>query len=153
MRYLKIGTIVVGSIGLIFMSASCSDRNATEDLQRLKALTALSNQHNHSQEIENQTQSKNSDIYNLELIVDSESGNEIHLDLCLEKGNKQIEDAKVKAEIKLPNGQEKTIPLNYVAEKKHYHNVLPEKIKGEYKIAIMANIGNERINRETSIQI
>ena len=152
MKHLKIGAIVIGSIGLLFIAA-CDNKNASEDLQRLKISTALLNQHNHSQEIKNHTQSTSSDVYDLELIVDSGSDEKIHLDLCLEKGNKQIKNAKVTAQIKFPNGQEKTIPLKYVAEKKHYHNVLPEKITGEYKITISANIGNQIVNREASIQI
>ena len=152
MKDLKIGVLAIGSIGLLFIAA-CDNKNASEDLQRLKISTALLNQHNHSQEIKNHAHSTRSDTYNLELIVDSESDNEIHLDLCLEKGNKQIKNAKVTAQIRFPNGQEKTIPLKYVAEKKHYHNVLPEKITGEYKIAISANVGNQIVNREASIQI
>ncbi len=152
MQHLKIGAIAIGTIGSLLITA-CDNKNASEDLQKLKISTALLNQHNHSQEIKNHAQQTNSNTYNLELIIDSESDEKIYLDLCFEKGNKQIKNAKVTAQIKFPNGQEKTIPLKYVAEKKHYHNVLPEKITGEYKITIYANVGNKIVNREASIQI
>ena len=76
------------------------------------------------------------------------------MDFYLEKGEKHenVSDAKVTAQIQLPSGEEKTIPLEYEADEKHYHAILPGKAAGEYKVAILSEINGEKVNGRFSFK-
>ena len=83
--------------------------------------------------------------YHLEFV--SEKGtNDTHLDLYLQKGDthEAIANAKVTADVQLPDGKLKTIPLSYDASGKHYAAVLKEKVTGQYQVKITAKIGSEQ---------
>ena len=83
--------------------------------------------------------------YHLELVPEKGS-NETHLDLYLQKGDahEAVANAKVTADVQLPDGKLKTLPLSYDASGKHYAAVLKEKVTGQYQVKITATIGNEK---------
>ena len=88
-----------------------------------------------------------SGIYHLELVPEPE-GNSIHIDFFLQKSDNHeaIPDAKVTAQVQLPDGTQKNLDLTYDAPAKHYTVALPSKATGEYKVAILSDIKGEKVN-------
>ncbi|NUN65191.1 hypothetical protein HCU40_10595 [Pseudanabaena biceps] len=88
-----------------------------------------------------------SGIYHLELVPEPEE-NSIHLDFFLQKSDNHeaIPDAKVTAQVQLPDGTQKTLDLKYDADGKHYAGLLPSKATGEYKVAFLSDIKGEKVN-------
>lgn len=85
--------------------------------------------------------------YHLELVPVSEADG-IHLDLFLQKGDNHeaIPDAKVTAQVQLPDGEQKTLDMEYDANGKHYIAFLPTQTGGEYKVAVQTDINGEKVN-------
>ncbi|BBC26744.1 hypothetical protein [Pseudanabaena sp. ABRG5-3] len=88
-----------------------------------------------------------SGVYHLELVVAPEE-NGIHLDFFLQKGDthEAIPDAKVTAQVQLPDGTQKNLDLKYDVPEKHYTLVLSGKAVGEYKVVILSDINGEKVN-------
>lgn len=85
--------------------------------------------------------------YHLELVTLKEAAG-THIDFYLQKGDNHqpIPNAKVTAQIQLPDGTQKTLALPYDDQGKHYAAVLPGEMAGEYKVAILSDIGGEKVN-------
>jgi hypothetical protein len=94
-----------------------------------------------------------SGIYHLEFLSLIEADS-IHLDFFLQKGDNHeaIPDAKVTAQVQLPDGTHKTLDLKYDADGKHYAGLLPSKATGEYKVAFLSDIKGEKINGRFSFK-
>ncbi len=88
-----------------------------------------------------------SGAYHLELVTGKEESG-VHLDFFLQKGDNHeaIADAKVTAHVQLPNGSQKKLEFAYDTDGKHYAVLLPEKATGEYKVAILTEIGGKKVN-------
>ncbi|WP_019501333.1 hypothetical protein [Pseudanabaena sp. PCC 6802] len=95
-----------------------------------------------------------SGAYHLELVTGKEESG-VHLDFFLQKGDNHeaIADAKVKAQVKLPDGTQKSLDLEYDASGKHYTILLPTKVPGEYQVAILSDIKGERVNGRFSFKL
>jgi hypothetical protein len=95
-----------------------------------------------------------SGAYHLELVTEKEESG-IHLDFFLQKGDNHeaIADAKVKAQVKLPDGTQKSLDLEYDVSGKHYTILLPTKAAGEYQVAILSDIKGERVNGRFSFKL
>ena len=162
MKSLKLGAIVLGSIGLIFVGA-CSNQSANSEDSAANQTETVAQKghsendgHDHSHkdgEHSHGGQVIESGEYHLELVA-APNDEGIHMDFYLEKGEKheQISDAKVTAQVQLPGGEQKTIPLEYEADEKHYHAILPEKAAGEYKVAILSEVNGEKVNGRFSFK-
>jgi hypothetical protein len=85
--------------------------------------------------------------YHLELVTINENGG-VHIDLFLQNGSDHapIPDAKVSAQVQLPNGTKKSLEMPYKADGKHYGGLLSETVAGEYKVVILSEIKGEKIN-------
>jgi hypothetical protein len=85
--------------------------------------------------------------YHLELVAINEDGG-VHIDLFLQNGSDHspIPDAKVSAQVQLPNGTKKSLDMPYKADGKHYGALLSETVAGEYKVVILSEIKGEKIN-------
>lgn len=85
--------------------------------------------------------------YHLELVPEPET-DAIHLDFYLQKGDNHeaIADAKVKAQVQLPDGSQKSLDMKYDAEGKHYTVALPGTVAGKYNVAILSDISGEKVN-------
>ncbi|GBO51672.1 hypothetical protein APA_913 [Pseudanabaena sp. lw0831] len=85
--------------------------------------------------------------YHLELVAINEDGG-VHIDLFLQNGSDHspIPDAKVSAQVQLPNGSKKTLDMPYKTDGKHYGALLSETVAGEYKVVILSEIKGEKIN-------
>ena len=160
MKLLTSGIIVLASAGLLLLGA-CSKEVKTSDSASNNAATptaetappaATTSPATTTAKSEGSKDGKSnggqvveSGKYHLEFVPEKGS-NETHLDLYLQKGDthEAIANAKVTADVQLPDGKLKTIPLSYDASGKHYAAVLKEKVTGQYQVKITATIGSEK---------
>lgn len=85
--------------------------------------------------------------YHLELVPEQEA-NGTHLDFFLQQGDNHqaIPNAKVTAQVQAPDGTQKTLPLKYDAQGKHYTVLFPGKAPGQYQVRITADIKGQKVN-------
>lgn len=85
--------------------------------------------------------------YHLELVPEPEA-NGIHLDFFLQKGDthEPIADAKVMAQVQSPDGTQESLEMTYDSDGKHYTAMLPATASGNYSVAILSDIGGEKVN-------
>ncbi|NEN98244.1 MAG: hypothetical protein F6K50_22820 [Moorea sp. SIO3I7] len=161
--WLRSSLIVISSVGLMFI-ASCG--NSTQDTNKTTSseTTAKTNEvhssndgHNHSHTngdgYSQGGQVIESGSYHLELLPIVEKQG-IHLDFFLQKGeeHKSVSNAKVKAQIQLPNGEQKNLDFSYDKAGKHYAAFLPGKATGEYKVVIQTDINGKKVNGRFSFK-
>jgi hypothetical protein len=156
MRSLTSGIIVVASAGLLLLGA-CSKESKTTNPASPKATAPTSAATATKPMDDGMKQSHmaprkggqvvESGKYHLELVPEKE-GDNTHLDFYVLEGEKHqtVAAAKVTADIQLPDGKQKTIPMNYDAAGKHYAAALSEKAAGKYQVKIFATIGNEKVD-------
>jgi hypothetical protein len=74
--------------------------------------------------------------------------NGTHLDFYLQKGDNHeaIPNAKVTAQVQLPDGTQKSLDLPYDAAGKHYAALLPEKAAGQYQVKITSDIDGKKVD-------
>ena len=91
--------------------------------------------------------------YHLELVPEKEA-TETHIDFFLQKGDNHepIPNAKVMAQVQLPDGSQKALPMKYDADDKHYTAILPSVAAGEYKVVILSVISGEKVNARYSFK-
>jgi hypothetical protein len=77
----------------------------------------------------------------------------MHLDTVLHgDDDKQIIDAKLNAQVQLPDGSNKTLPLAYNTGEKQYTASLPVAGAGEYKIVVQVDVKGEKFNSRFSFK-
>ncbi|MBE9191531.1 hypothetical protein IQ230_14480 [Gloeocapsopsis crepidinum LEGE 06123] len=152
MKNLKTKFVVIGSLGLIFLGA-CNNSNQVANPDNSPA--AVNNSADampqgdttHAAIPQAGGQVIESGPYHLEFVHAAEP-NGTHLDFYLQSGDNHepIPDANVTAQVQLPDGNPKTLNMNYDAAGKHYTAMLPEQASGEYKIAILSEVNGEKVN-------
>ncbi len=85
--------------------------------------------------------------YHLEFVSEKETSG-THLDFYLQKGDTHaaIPNAKVTAQVQLPDGTQKSLELKYDPDGKHYTVMFPGSAAGEYKVAILSDVNGEKVN-------
>ncbi len=70
------------------------------------------------------------------------------MDFFLQRGNNHeaIPNAKVTAQVQLPDGTQKILPLTYDAQGKHYTALLPGKASGQYQVKIISDIKGKKVD-------
>lgn len=157
MKSLKSGLIVLSSVGLLFLGA-CSKETTTSNQSSSPAASpaisssAATSTEEKSAKSEHSKSSKGgqvveSGIYHLEFVPEKED-NGTHLDFYLQKGDNHeaIPNAKVTAQIQLPDGTQKTLDMKYDAEGKHYTVLLPGTAPGQYQVKMSADVNAEKVN-------
>lgn len=160
MKTLKPFLLILGSASLLFLGACSSNgnqantpansspvansspaSNATESSPAANSSTA------HPETKAAGGMVVESGPYHLELVPAKEADS-MHLDFFLQKGDNHeaIPNAKVVAQVQLPDGTQKNLDLKYDASGKHYTAQLPGAASGEYKVAISSEIGGEKVN-------
>ncbi len=159
---LKLSTVTIASLGLLFLGACSSGNQATKPTTnpaatpaatQPSAMTAptMSGAKAASKKAASHGgqggQVVESGPYHLELVTEKEAA-ATHIDFFLQKGDahEAIPNAKVTAQVQLPNGSQKSVVMKYDAQDKHYTGILPETVAGEYKVAILSNISGEKVN-------
>jgi hypothetical protein len=158
MKSIKFLLVVLGSVSLIFLGACGNNNQATNsDSSPTSAKPAESTAQptdavktessGHAAKPLKGGQVVESGPYHLEFVPVKEN-NGTHLDFYLQKGDNHeaIPNAKVTAQIQLPDGTQKTLDLPYDAAGKHYAALLPEKAAGQYQVKMIADVNGEKVN-------
>ena len=154
MKLLTSGIIVLASAGLLLLGAcskeaktsdSATQNDATPTAETAPPATTTAKAEGSKGSKSKGGQVVESGKYHLEFVPEKGT-NDTHLDLYLQKGDthEAIANAKVTADVQLPDGKLKTIPLSYDASGKHYAAVVKEKVTGQYQVKITAKIGSEQ---------
>jgi hypothetical protein len=158
MRYLSSGILIAASVGLLILGG-CGKENKTGDAAPTNAApssetkpTTTASKPANDMAKSHMAPRKGGQVvesgkYHLELVPEKEASG-THLDFYLLQGDKHeiMPNAKVTADIQLPNGQQKTTPFSYDASGKHYAAVVNEKATGQYQVKITSTIGSEQVD-------
>ncbi len=159
MKSIKSLLIILGSVSLIFLGA-CSNSNQAAnpgsspaaDSGNSSAASPDQTTERTEPASENASESIGGQVvesgaYHLELVPKKEA-NGTHIDLYLQKGDNHeaISNAKVTAQVQLPDGTQKTLPLTYDAGEKHYAAELTGNVAGQYQVKITSNINGEKVD-------
>jgi hypothetical protein len=114
--------------------------------------TSASN-HEHSEGAPKEGQVVESGDYHLQFVPEKEAST-AHLDFYLLKGEKHeaVPNAKVTAQVQLPDGSQKSLPMTYDPAEKHYTAKLPNAAPGAYKVAILSDINGAKVNGRFSFE-
>jgi hypothetical protein len=152
---LKSGIMAFSAIGLLFLGACGSSNQTTTTTNSPMASTPAAQPSTTTSPVAKSSgdhggqggQVIESGSYHLELVTAKESTG-THIDFFLQKGDNHeaIPNAKVTAQVQLPDGSQKSLPMTYDAGDKHYTAILPSAAAGEYKVAILSDISGEKVN-------
>ncbi|NEU82780.1 hypothetical protein [Nostoc sp. UIC 10630] len=169
MKFLKTSLVIVSSLGLIFLGAcsggnqatnseSASKTATTETAAQTEPVAKTGEAHNeneghahdekdgHSNSGEHKGQVIESGKYHLEFKPDIKQDS-THLNISLHgEQDKAITDAKLTAQVQLPDGSNKTLQVPYNTEEKQYTAKLPATATGEYKIVIQTDVKGKKFN-------
>lgn len=150
MNPIKLSLVLVSTIGLLATGCENSQPTASESPAPAEASapaeTSTSPESGHAAKPQAGGQVVESGPYHLELVPIPEA-NGTHIDFFLQTGDNHeaIADAKVTAEIQLPDGSTQTLPLPYDAEGKHYAALLNATATGEYQVSVVSEIKGEQV--------
>lgn len=150
MKTLKSLLLMTGSAGLLFLGACSSGGNQASAPASSPAASAPVAQSPTTAGSEKKSAGGmvvESGAYHLELMPEKQA-DATHLDLYVQKGDNHeaIPNAKVTAQVQLPDGSQKTVDMTYDAAEKHYTAKLPTTAAGEYKVAVQSEIGSDKVN-------
>ncbi|HLO48358.1 MAG TPA: hypothetical protein VK211_08060 [Kamptonema sp.] len=160
MKSFKSSLVIFGSVGLLLLGA-CSKGDQASDQNSSPASSPVASQPaspaptatpaataktDHPKESKG-GQVVESGAYHLEFLTEKEDTG-THLDLYLQKGDNHepVPNAKVTAQVQLPNGKQQTLALKYDAEDKHYTVLFPVKAAGQYIVKVTADINAEKVS-------
>lgn len=157
---LKFGVIAFSVLGLLFLGACSSGNQATNSASSPAASAPAATQPSTVAAAKAESGDKHggqggqvieSGPYHLELVTAKEATG-THIDFLLQKGDNHepIPNAKVTAQVQLPDGSQKSLPMTYDAGDQHYTAILPSATAGEYKVAILSDISGEKVNARYS---
>lgn len=158
MKYIKSFLMVIGSASLIFLGACGNNKQAVNSdssptsTQPTESTTqptdaAKTESSSHAAKPLKGGQVVESGSYHLEFLpVKEDKGT--HLDFYLQKGDNHeaIPNAKVTAQIQLPDGTQKSLELPYDAAGKHYAALLPATAVGQYQVKITSDIDGKKVD-------
>jgi len=160
MRALKSNLIILGSVGLLFLGACSNDNQASNSnsspasspVASKPASSAPAAAPGATDKTAHPQASKGGQVvesgaYHLEFVAEKEATG-THLDFYLQKGDKHepVPNAKVTAQVQLPNGKQQTLAFKYDPEGKHYAVVFPGKDPGQYPVKVNADINGEKVD-------
>lgn len=158
MKCIKSLLIVIGSASLILLGA-CGNNNQAINSDSSPTSTkpgestaqqtdaAKTESSGHAAKPLKGGQVVESGPYHLEFVPVKED-NGTHLDFYLQTGDNHeaIPNAKVTAQVQLPDGTQKSLELPYDAAGKHYAALLPEKATGQYQVKITSDIDGQKVD-------
>jgi hypothetical protein len=154
MKTLKSSLIILGSVGLLFLGA-CGKGDEASDTKITPTPPAAASKPASSAPAAAPAGAKgakggqvvNAGAYHLEFVPEKEATG-THLDLYLQKGDKKepVPDAKVSAQVQLPNGKQQTLAFKYDPAEKHYTALFPTKGAGQYPVKVNADIKGEKVD-------
>lgn len=160
---LKTSVTALSAIALLFLGA-CGSGNPTANISSSPATSSspamspstiasggeamsASSKSEHSEGAPKGGQVVEVGDYHLQFVPEKEA-NTAHLDFYLLKGDqhKAVPNAKVTAQVQLPDGSQKSLAMIYDPAEKHYTAKLPNAAPGAYKVAILSDIGGSKVN-------
>jgi len=157
MKSLKSLLICLSSVGLILLGA-CSNSNqaANPDASPAGAKPAESTSPGGAVKTSSSGQAESppkggqvveSGKYHLQFVPEKEDKG-THLDFYLLKDDthEPIPNAKVTAQVQMPDGTQKPLNLTYDPAGKHYTALLPEKASGQYQVKIISDFNGDKVN-------
>lgn len=176
MEFIKVSLIALGSMSLISLGACSSnpvvktETTATSSNPVAKTETTTKAEDKHTEgdghkDGEKHVEGSHKDgkdghsgqvlqvgKYHIEFKPDPDK-DAIHLDTVLH-GDKdaQIIDAKLIAQVQLPDGTNKTLPVLYNAGEKQYTVTLPMAKAGDYKIVMQVDVKGDKFNSRFSFK-
>ena len=156
MKSIKPLLILLSSVILIFLGACGNNNQATNTNSESSPTpaastaqstdTATTESSGHTAKSLKGGQVVESGPYHLEFVPLKEDKG-THLDFYLQKGNNHeaIPNAKVTAQVQLPDGTQKSLDLPYDAAGKHYAALLTEKAAGQYQVKITSDIDGKKV--------
>lgn len=163
MKSVKFVAIVLSSAGLLFLGACSSGNQASTSISSPAASASASpesvaSSSSTAHEKEHSAGGGKGQVvevgaYHVELVPEKEAGN-THMDVFLQKGDthEPVTDANVVAQVKTPDGSQKTVDLKYDREGKHYTAIVPSAVAGEYQVAVLSDIKSEKVNARFSFK-
>ncbi len=157
MKSLKSSLIIIGSIGLLFLGACGNSKSADSgNSSPVASPSETTAKTETSTKVESSSKAEapqkgglviESGKYHLEFVPEKEA-NGTHLDFYVQKGDNHeaIPDAKVTAQIQLPDGTQKNLDLKYDTSGKHYTALLPGKAAGQYQVKMISEIKGEKVD-------
>lgn len=151
MKFIQFALIIFGSVSL-FSLAACGTKKQAANPENSPAPTPEQTVIKTESASEEEHPSQGGQVvesgpYHLEFLSFKEEGG-THLDFYFQTGDthEAIPNANVTAQIQLPDGTQKKLPLTYDAEGKHYAALLPETAPGQYQIKITSEINGEKVD-------
>jgi plastocyanin len=166
MQSLKLGFVILASTGLLFLGAcgnQASESNSnssvptsettTKTEPTTKSETVAKTESSGHSEANRGGQVVESGAYHLEFVPQKED-NGTHIDFYVQKGDNHeaIPNAKVTAQVQIPDGSQKTLNLTYDKEGKHYTVLLPEKASGEYQVKMLVDVDGKKVDGRFSFK-
>lgn len=145
----KSSLIFFAAFGSLSLIACGKTEQATNTSASPETVTTIDDGHDHSHHnhSDENAQVIVSAPYHLEFIAEPrDDGTNLDFHLENEESHEAIPDAKVTAIVQLPNGDEKTLDLQYEAEGEQYIAFLPEQAKDRYNVTILTEINGEQVN-------
>jgi len=158
MKSIKSLLIVLGGVSLIFLGACGNNNQATNSTSSPTSANPAESTTQPTDATKTESsghaakplkggQVVESGPYHLEFVPVKEN-NGTHLDFYLQKGDNHeaISNAKVTAQVQLPDGTQKNLPLTYDADGKHYAALLPGKVAGQYQVKITSDVDGKKVD-------
>ena len=151
MKSLKSNLIILGSVGLLFLVACNKGAQASYTKSSPASSPGDSQPASSAPAPASAGVDLNSDMdfggYHFEFGSEKKATGTL-LYLYLQKKDKKepVPNAKVMAQVQLPNGKQQTLALKYDAEGKHYAVVFPGKDPGSYPVKVTADINGEKVD-------
>jgi len=91
--------------------------------------------------------------YHLEF-VPKKTDKGAHLNFYFQKSDTHasVGNAKVTAQVQLPDGKRETVTLKYDPKEKHYTALLTTKVTGDFKVVVLCDINGKKVNGRFSFK-
>ncbi len=171
MKFLNISLIALSSISLLFLGACSNSDSATKTdptatstpAAKTETSTATKDGEKHSEGDGHSDHSKDkkddhkgqvvqSGKYHVEF--DSHLEKDLtHLDIKLHgEKEKEITDAKLTAQVQLPDGASQSLTVPYSTEEKQYVAKIPTTATGEYQVVLQTDVKGDKFNTRFSFK-
>lgn len=154
MKMFNLNLLAIVILGILFLETCYGSSNVIASEIALKT-NPISKKASASKDSKSKKggQVVESGAYHLELVTLKEKKG-THLDFYLQRGDDRaaIPNAKVTAQIQMPDGTQKILPFKYDTKGQHYTALLSGNKTGQYQLKMTADIKGEKVNGRFSFK-